>query len=146
MNLFNCFDICKTHKLKGRYIYHLYFEGKVANLNKDEIFASKFRLSYETPVCIVTWYIILIEINHRWCKNPKDIWKKKDGTALRKIRLKYFSLTNIYFVLQMEINFPIVVEHLSMWQNKKYVYIDSIGCSILYEIAHVQLAWSHCPC
>ena len=40
--------------------------------------------------------------------------KKKDGTALRKIRLKYFSLTNIYFVLRMKINFPIVLEDLSM--------------------------------
>ena len=106
---------------------HLYFEGKVADLNNDEIFASKFRLSYETPVCIVTLYKMLIEINHRWCINPKDIWKKKDGTALRKIRLKYFSLTNIYFVLKMKINFPIVLKDYSMRQNKKEVYIGSIG-------------------
>lgn len=106
---------------------HLYFEGKVADLNNDEIFASKFRLSYETPVCIVKLYKMLIEINHRWCINPKDIWKKKDGTALRKIRLKYFSLTHIYFVLKMKINFPIVLKDYSMRQNKKYVYIGSIG-------------------
>jgi hypothetical protein len=52
---------------------------------------------------------------------------KKDGTALRKIRLKYFSLTNIYFVLKMKINFPIVLKDYSMRQNKKYVYIGSIG-------------------